>query len=281
MMEQQQIITEFEPQDVYYRGCNVSVHEPVLMFHVSQVLEDSYRSELIRQTVKDEFRRITAANLERTSLTKLDFYTPNLLTVFEMKGGAAGTKTRCRLDSPGQQQEGRRDAVIRCLIHFLGESCEELIKDYQDLSKGRIKDSFVDLVMKIIVVASAAAEEGAAPDSVIIVIDGTEIWKADIANRANLHCGFQTGEQINVSGCPRTGECNRFERHHHRVKDRNALQNHLRVREDQQQTVEMILPCGCRRTDLLRSAESSQRRSAEKLFPHMRSLDPETQHHHS
>ncbi|KAL6465837.1 hypothetical protein MHYP_G00259700 [Metynnis hypsauchen] len=214
--------------------------------------------------VKDEFRRITAANLEQTSLTKLDFYTPNLLTVFEMKGGAAGTETRCRLDSLGQQQEGRRDAVIRCLIHFLGESCEELIKDYQDLSKGMIKDSFADLVMKIIVLASSAAEEGAAPDSVIIVLDGTE-----------------TGEQINVSGRPRTGECNRFERHHHRVKDRHALQNHLRVREDQQQTVEMILPCECRRTDLLRSAESSQRQSAEKLFPHMRSLDPETQHHHS
>ncbi|KAL6465841.1 hypothetical protein MHYP_G00259740 [Metynnis hypsauchen] len=189
--------------------------------------------------VKDEFRRITAANLERTSLTKLDFYTPNLLTVFEMKGGAAGTKTRRRLDSLGQ--EGRRYAVIRCLIHFLGESCEELIKDYQDLSKSLIKDSFVDLVMKIIVLASAAAEEGAAPDSMIIVIEGTE-----------------TGEQINVSGRPRTGECNRFERHHHRVKDRHALQNHLRVREDQQQTVEMILPCECRRTDLLRSAESSQ-----------------------
>ncbi|KAL6481184.1 hypothetical protein MHYP_G00092640 [Metynnis hypsauchen] len=139
-----------DPQPVISRG------------HVSQLV-----------WVKDEFRRITAANLERTSLTKLDFYTPNLLTVFEMKGGAAGTKTRCRLDSLGQ--EGRRDAVIRCLIHFLGESCEELIKDYQDLSKGRIKDSFVDLVMKIIVLASAAAEEGAAPDSVIIVIEGTEV----------------------------------------------------------------------------------------------------------
>ncbi|KAL6481192.1 hypothetical protein MHYP_G00092720 [Metynnis hypsauchen] len=129
----------------------------------------------------------------------------------------------------------------------------------------------------------------------------------DLESCVNIHCGFQTGEQINVSGRPRTGECNRFERYHHRVKDRsgklckhslwfpdwradkclgpsqdrNALQNHLRLHEDQQQTVEMILPCVCRRTDLLRSAESSQRRSAEKLFPHMCSLDPETQHHHS
>ena len=30
-----------------------------------------------------------------------------------------------------QQQIDSRDAVIRCLIHFLGESTEELIKDYQ------------------------------------------------------------------------------------------------------------------------------------------------------
>ncbi|KAL6481177.1 hypothetical protein MHYP_G00092570 [Metynnis hypsauchen] len=122
-------------------------------------------------SVKDEFRRITAANLERTSLTKLDFYTPNLLTVFEMK---------------------------------------------------------------------------------------------DLESCVNIHCGFQTGEQINVSGRPRTD-----------------MRCRTICREDQQQTVEMILPCECRRTDLLTSAESSQRRSAEKLFPHMRSLDPETQHHHS
>ncbi|KAL7878799.1 hypothetical protein AOLI_G00097730 [Acnodon oligacanthus] len=55
-----------------------------------------------------------------------------------------------------------------------GESCEELIKDYQDISKGMIKDSFADLAMQIIGLASAAAEEGATPDSVIIVTDGTE-----------------------------------------------------------------------------------------------------------
>ena len=30
-----------------------------------------------------------------------------------------------------QQQIDSNDAVIRCLIHFLGESTEELIKDYQ------------------------------------------------------------------------------------------------------------------------------------------------------
>ncbi|KAL7878798.1 hypothetical protein AOLI_G00097720 [Acnodon oligacanthus] len=36
--------------------------------------------------VKDEFRRITTVNLERTFLTKLDSYAPKLLTIFKMKG---------------------------------------------------------------------------------------------------------------------------------------------------------------------------------------------------
>ncbi|KAL6457320.1 hypothetical protein MHYP_G00342830 [Metynnis hypsauchen] len=96
--------------------------------------------------VKDEFRRITTVNLEQTFLTKLDFYTPKLLTIFKTKGGVAGTKLRCLLDSLGQ-----------------------------DISKGMIKDSVADLAMKIIVLASAAAEEGATPDSVIIVNDRTEL----------------------------------------------------------------------------------------------------------
>ncbi|KAL6473025.1 hypothetical protein MHYP_G00192130 [Metynnis hypsauchen] len=71
------------------------------------------------------------------------------------------------------QQIDSRDAVIRCLIHFLGESTEELIKDYQDVSKDVIEQDIKDSVIKILVLGNAA--EGAPPTDVIIVIDGTEM----------------------------------------------------------------------------------------------------------
>ncbi|KAJ8375489.1 hypothetical protein SKAU_G00060690 [Synaphobranchus kaupii] len=45
------------------------------------------------------------------------------------------------------------------------------------------------------------------------------IWKADVANRANIHYGYHTREQTDVLGHPMIGDCNRFERYHHRVKD--------------------------------------------------------------
>ncbi|KAJ8341965.1 hypothetical protein SKAU_G00342560 [Synaphobranchus kaupii] len=45
------------------------------------------------------------------------------------------------------------------------------------------------------------------------------IWKADVANHANIHCGYHTREQTDVLGHPMIGDCNRFERYHHRVKD--------------------------------------------------------------
>ncbi|KAK5881756.1 hypothetical protein CesoFtcFv8_022518 [Champsocephalus esox] len=52
--------------------------------------------------------------------------------IFGTKGEVAGTKIRPLLDSLSQLHvEDRRDAIIRCLMEFLGESTEELIKDYQ------------------------------------------------------------------------------------------------------------------------------------------------------
>ncbi|KAJ8375601.1 hypothetical protein SKAU_G00061810 [Synaphobranchus kaupii] len=44
-------------------------------------------------------------------------------------------------------------------------------------------------------------------------------WKAEVANPANIHCGYHTEEQMDVLGHPVIGDCNRFERYHHRVKD--------------------------------------------------------------
>ncbi|XP_063049243.1 uncharacterized protein LOC134443319 [Engraulis encrasicolus] len=119
--------------------------------------------------VKEEFKRITAIRLDQTFLTKMDCYTPKLLTIFKTKGGAVGAKMKSVLELLSQRQIDSHDAVIRCLIHFLGESTEELIKDYQDVSKDVIEQDIKDSVIKILVLGSAA--EGAPPTDVVIVID--------------------------------------------------------------------------------------------------------------
>ncbi|MED6242828.1 hypothetical protein ATANTOWER_010323, partial [Ataeniobius toweri] len=51
--------------------------------------------------------------------------------LFSKKGGVPGTKIRLVLNSLSQQHvECRQETIIRCMMEFLGESAEELIKDY-------------------------------------------------------------------------------------------------------------------------------------------------------
>ncbi|KAK3517432.1 hypothetical protein QTP70_010678 [Hemibagrus guttatus] len=76
---------------------------------------------------------------------------------------------------PATQVEVKRDAVICCPFSYLGESSEELIEAYQDVSRDMIKDSFTNHVMKIIVLGSTAGEEDGNITDVIIIIEGTEV----------------------------------------------------------------------------------------------------------
>ncbi|CAC5401075.1 unnamed protein product [Mytilus coruscus] len=46
-----------------------------------------------------------------------------------------------------------------------------------------------------------------------------EIWGEDICNRGNIHCGFHSKQDTILMGHPKIPDCNRFERHHHCVKD--------------------------------------------------------------
>ncbi|XP_028281977.1 uncharacterized protein LOC114448919 isoform X2 [Parambassis ranga] len=126
--------------------------------------------------IKAEFRRITAVHLERTFLSQLDFYTPKLSEIFAAKGGVAGTKIRPLLLSFSQEQvESRRDAIIRCLMEYLSESTEELIKDYQDISKEEVKEDYAAHLMKICVISSGPTQEGLAATDVSVIIEGTEV----------------------------------------------------------------------------------------------------------
>ncbi|KAG1971968.1 hypothetical protein F2P79_000214 [Pimephales promelas] len=62
------------------------------------------------------------------------------------------------IQAPCKQIEDKRDAVIRCLLSYLGESSEELIEVYQDVSRDMIKDNITNHVMKIIVLGNTAGQ---------------------------------------------------------------------------------------------------------------------------
>ncbi|KAK3544982.1 hypothetical protein QTP86_031018, partial [Hemibagrus guttatus] len=131
-------------------------------------------------TIKNEFRKITTIPLEPTFRQKLDLYSPKLLDLFKIN------QIRSVLDSLSQQVEVKRDAVICCPFSYLGESSEELIEAYQDVSRDMIKDSFTNHVMKIIVLGSTAGEEDGNITGVIIIIEGTEVL-LECKNLTKMH----------------------------------------------------------------------------------------------
>ncbi|KAL3987735.1 hypothetical protein ACER0C_014850 [Sarotherodon galilaeus] len=71
--------------------------------------------------------------------------------------------------------DGRRDIIIRCLVEYLGESGEELIKDHQDVSQEALKEDCSNHMMKIIVIHPNVAQENQDPVNVSVIIEGTEI----------------------------------------------------------------------------------------------------------
>ncbi|XP_021325588.1 uncharacterized protein [Danio rerio] len=184
------IIGEKMEKTFYYRRTEVVKDCPAVKDFMER-----WPALFCESEIKNEFRRITTISLERTFLEKLDFYTPKLLALFEMKGGVAGIRIRHLLDSLSQQEdrlEDRRDVVIRCLLSFLGESAEELIEDHQDVSRDMIKDTFASHVMKIIVLSRSVEEEDASRSDVIIVIEGTEVL---------LGCKNLTNACLSLMGC--------------------------------------------------------------------------------
>ncbi|XP_051272765.1 uncharacterized protein LOC127372883 [Dicentrarchus labrax] len=141
-----------------------------------QDLLERWPSLFCENQIKEEFKRITTMHLERTFLSRLDRYTTKLLEIFRRKGGTAGTKIKPMLDSLNEHHvDGRRDIIIRCLVEYLGESGEELIKDYQDVSQEAVKEDCSNHMMKITVIHPNVAQENQDPVYVSVIIEGTEV----------------------------------------------------------------------------------------------------------
>ncbi|XP_036965764.1 uncharacterized protein LOC119025861 isoform X4 [Acanthopagrus latus] len=94
--------------------------------------------------------------------------------------------------SHGQQHiEGRRDIIIRCLVEFLGESVEELIKEYEDVSQEAVKEDCSQHLMKVIVICQNLEQESQDLSYVSVVIEGKEVLEdcRSVANACLLLMG--------------------------------------------------------------------------------------------
>ncbi|XP_037390186.1 uncharacterized protein LOC119265406 isoform X3 [Pygocentrus nattereri] len=119
-----------------------------------------------------EFRRITTVALEETFMLKLDWYTPRLIQLFRAKGGAAGARMHPLLNDVNESQsvEKKRDAVVCCLMEYLGEHQEDLFQDCQSEH-----EDHTDQTMKVIVIHDAMSEDD--PADVFVVIEGIQVLK--------------------------------------------------------------------------------------------------------
>ncbi|XP_073723441.1 uncharacterized protein [Misgurnus anguillicaudatus] len=127
------------------------------LFHVTQI--------------KEEFKRLTAVDLESTFIGNLDKVMANLLGLFHAKGGIAGYKIRETMKLLDQDHgvDIRREVVIRCLIVYLSENIEDLIEHYQDTTA---VEDIAEHSLKII--TRGGAPDGT-PFDAEIVLDGIRV----------------------------------------------------------------------------------------------------------
>ncbi|KAF7694186.1 hypothetical protein HF521_007939, partial [Silurus meridionalis] len=113
---------------------------------------------------------------------KLDSYTPRLLQLMRPKRGAVGTRMRPLLNTVNKSQsiENKRDAVLSCLIDYLGEPQEELFQDFQ-LNMKNDQEGQTEQTIKVLLIHNPMAEDD--PVDVSIVIEGIQVISG---------CGYKT-----------------------------------------------------------------------------------------
>nr|XP_024656932.1 uncharacterized protein LOC112432662 [Maylandia zebra] len=126
--------------------------------------------------LQDEFYRITLVHLEPKFMSMLDEYTPKLLALFHSKGGAMGLKLQAIIaKSPSNPSNNiTRNLVIQCLMVYLGESIDQLIKEYSDADEDGVSQDLSEQRMKIYKIKAVGSEE----DDIGIVLEGVRVMPA-------------------------------------------------------------------------------------------------------
>ncbi|XP_053095998.1 uncharacterized protein LOC117599184 [Pangasianodon hypophthalmus] len=124
--------------------------------------------------IEEEFKRLTAVDLESTFIGNLDNYTEKLLCLFRTKGGSAGCKIRnfMKLLDQDDGVDKRREVVICCLIVYLSENAEHLIAHYTDIRGEISQDDLAQHTLKIVTKGGSA---DGSPLEAGIVLEGVQV----------------------------------------------------------------------------------------------------------
>ncbi|CAN0086299.1 unnamed protein product [Lampetra planeri] len=126
--------------------------------------------------IQDEFQRITTVHLESKFMSKLDEYTPRLLSLFHSKGGTMGMKLQdILLKAPSNPSiTMTRDVIIRCLMVYVGESTDQLLKEYDDADEDSVSQDLAVQRIKIYNIKTNTS----GPDDIGIVVEGMKVLTA-------------------------------------------------------------------------------------------------------
>ncbi|KAI4802444.1 hypothetical protein KUCAC02_020280 [Chaenocephalus aceratus] len=111
--------------------------------------------------IQDEFQRITMVQLDSKFMSKLDEHTPRLLKLFHSKGGSMGLQLQAiLLMAPSNPSiDMSRGLVIWCLMVYLGESTDQLLKEYDDPDEDNVSQDLVAARMTIYRAKNNATED--------------------------------------------------------------------------------------------------------------------------
>ncbi|KAJ4946958.1 hypothetical protein JOQ06_009001 [Pogonophryne albipinna] len=124
--------------------------------------------------IQDEFQRITMVQLDSKFMSKLDEHTPRLLKHFHSKGGSMGLQLQAiLLMAPSNPSiDMSRGLVIRCLMVYLGESTDQLLKEYDDPDEDNVSQDLAAASMTIYRAKNNATED------IGIVVEGIKVLTA-------------------------------------------------------------------------------------------------------
>lgn len=122
--------------------------------------------------INAEFLRVTTLPLEAKFLAQLDKHSTKLLQVISSKGGRVKEQTTRTIEVMDETVNItiRREAILKSLMIYLGESAEHLIKEYQGML-----DSDVMQRETMAIFVTGRETPFHPPTDVKIVIDGQQV----------------------------------------------------------------------------------------------------------
>ncbi|KAF1389893.1 hypothetical protein PFLUV_G00052260 [Perca fluviatilis] len=182
--ERIQLLTEVRKRDnnklIKEKMAKTFAHRRNKIINLSPSIEDiktRWPALFEPSQLQDEFHRITMVHLESKFMSKLDEYTPRLLNIFHSKGGTMGLRLQAiLLKAPSNHSISMtRDVVIRCLMVYLGESTDQLLKEYDDADEDSVSQDLAVQRIKIYHIKTTTPE---GPDDIGIVVEGVKVLTA-------------------------------------------------------------------------------------------------------